>query len=93
MARRRHVLLIADNPALAEAYAAAASHAALRPRQLQRIKPKRFTCLLHYALVKILMRTSKRDFCLFSFTMHRHHHLTFAALLMFTMIETAPAVD
>jgi hypothetical protein len=47
---------------------------------------------MHYALVKILTRTSKRDFCLSAFTMHRHHHLTFAALLMFMMIETAPAV-
>jgi len=24
--------------------------------------------------------------------MHRHHHLTFATLLMFMMIEAAPAV-
>ena len=32
---------------------------------------------MHYALVKNLMRTSKRDFCLSAFTMHRHHHLTF----------------
>ena len=47
---------------------------------------------MHYARVKSLMRTSKRDFCLSAFTMHRHHHLTFAALLMFMMIETAPAV-
>jgi hypothetical protein len=47
---------------------------------------------MHYALVKNLMRTSKRDLCLSAFTMHRHHHLTFAALLMFMMIETAPAV-
>jgi len=47
---------------------------------------------VHYALVKNLMRTSKRGFCLSAFTMHRHHHLTFAAFLMFIMIEMASAV-
>jgi len=47
---------------------------------------------MHYALLKILTRTSKRDFCLSAFTMHRHHHLTFAALLMFMVIEMASAV-
>jgi hypothetical protein len=47
---------------------------------------------MHCALVKILTRASKGNFCLSAFTMHRHHHLTFAALLTFMMIETAPAV-
>jgi hypothetical protein len=47
---------------------------------------------MHYALVKSLMGASKRDFCLSAFTMYRHHHLTFAAFLMFIMIETASAV-
>jgi hypothetical protein len=46
---------------------------------------------MHYALLKILTRTSKRDFCLSAFTMRRHYDLTFAAL-MFMTIETAPAV-
>ena len=47
---------------------------------------------MHYALVKNLMRTSKRDLCLSAFTMHRHHHLTFAALLVFMVIKTTSAV-
>jgi len=47
---------------------------------------------MYYALVKNLTRSSKRDFRFSTFTMHRHHRLTFAALLMFMMIEAAPAV-
>jgi hypothetical protein len=47
---------------------------------------------MHYTLVKSLTRSSKRDFCFSTFTMHRHHRLTFATLVMFMMIEAAPAV-
>jgi hypothetical protein len=46
---------------------------------------------MHYALVKNLTRSPKRDFCFSIFTMHRHHRLTLAALV-FMMIEAAPAV-
>jgi hypothetical protein len=47
---------------------------------------------MHYVLVKTHTRSSKRDFCFSTFTMHRHHRLTFAALVMLAMIESAPAV-
>lgn len=47
---------------------------------------------MHDALVKNLTRTSKRDLCLSPVTMHSDQCLTLAALVMFVMIEPAPAV-
>jgi hypothetical protein len=48
---------------------------------------------MHYALIKDLLRSSKRDFCFSTFAMHRHYRWTFTALVMFMMIKAAPAVS
>jgi hypothetical protein len=69
-----------------------ASHSALRPRQIGPIEAEFLAYPTRVARIEVLARTTKRRLQCPPFSIHGHHDMTLATIMIFMMVEATPSL-
>jgi hypothetical protein len=81
-----------DGARRARRFVRVASHSALRPRQIGPIEAEFLAYPTRVAWIEVLARTTKRRLRCPPFSMHGHHDMTLATVMMFMMVEATPSL-
>jgi pimeloyl-ACP methyl ester carboxylesterase len=81
-----------DGAPRARRFVQVASHSALRPRQIGPIEAEFLAYPTRVARIEVLARTTKRRLRCPPFSMHGHHDMTLATIMMFMMFMMVEAI-